>query len=76
MLSRAPEAQAARQTRPLRTSRLAGVGAALAMALAVSGALYVSDAAFAARVNQMAGVAQAHAAELVDTIKARVARES
>lgn len=76
LLSRAPEARAARQARPLRTSRIAGMGAALAMALVVGGALYVSDAAFAARVNQMAGVAQAHASELVDTIKARVARES
>ncbi|HRK65031.1 MAG TPA: hypothetical protein PLN53_11605, partial [Terricaulis sp.] len=59
-----------------RTSRIAGIGAALTMALVVGGALYVSDTAFAARVNQLAGFAQAHATEIMDSIKARVARES
>jgi hypothetical protein len=75
VLARAPEAALARARPAPRTSRVAGVGAALAMALVVGVALYASDRTFAARVNQLAGVAQAHAADIVDTIKARVARE-
>lgn len=74
LLARAPERAIAAPA--ARTSRIAGIGAALTMALAVGAALYVSDAAFAARVNQLAGFAQAHATEIMDSIKARVARES
>lgn len=72
LLARTPERRAAIASSP-RTSRLAGIGAALTMALAVGAALYVSDAAFAARVNQIAGVAQAQASGLMQSIKARVA---
>ena len=71
-------APAARGTQTQSTapgSRLSGVGAALVMSFAVGVALYVSDAAFAARVDTLAGVAQAHAAGLVDALKARTARD-
>lgn len=75
LLARAPERRAAAKTVTARTSRMAGAGAALAMALVVGGALYASDESFAARVNQLAGVAQAHASDFMNSIKARVARE-
>jgi hypothetical protein len=58
-----------------QSSRRAGAGAALMLALIVGAAIYAGDAAFAARVNAIAGIAQAHASEWVDEIKARVARD-
>ncbi|HRP12368.1 MAG TPA: hypothetical protein PLK37_15165 [Terricaulis sp.] len=66
---RALEAPAPRPASAQRGSRLAGVGAALTMAACVAVALYLSDASFAARVDALAGVAQAQAGEWVDAIK-------
>lgn len=47
-----------------QTSRLAGVGVLVLSAVALAVALYASDAPFAARINQLAGVAQAQAADI------------
>lgn len=60
------------QMSALGGSRASGLGAALVSALAVATALYVSDAAFAAQVDGIAGIAQAQAAEWVGAIKAHV----
>jgi len=65
-----PAAREAASTQSVqRSSRLAGVGAALTMAACVATALYLSDAAFAARVDALAGVAQAQAAVWVSALK-------
>lgn len=69
MMERSPakRAQASAATPPPasgQTSRLAGVGVLVLSAVALAVALYASDAPFAARINQLAGVAQAQAADI------------
>jgi len=76
LLNRAETRTRVRSPSVHRTSRVAGLGAALTLGLVAATALYITDANFAARVDGFAGMAQAHAGELADTIKAQMARDS
>lgn len=73
----APRAAASAPPRPrlVQTSRGAGFGVLAFAALALGVAFYASDEDFAARVNGLAGLAQAQASAWVGALKAHVGKD-